>query len=103
MVQNIMLEAIRNVIESIPLALVGFIGPPAFWARAAWASGFLKTYRHGMSGLLSVFAGLLLAASFSYDNAAVPILLVAAGVTMVVMFLTMLWPPKPQPPKRTVR
>lgn len=98
-----MLEAIRNVIDSIPLALVGFIAPPAFWAQAAWASPFLKTYRHGMSGLLSVFAGVLLAASFSYDSPVILILLVAAGLTMVVMFLTMLWPPKPQPPKRTVR
>ncbi len=103
MVQNVMLEGIRNVIDSIPLALFGFIGPPAFWAQAAWASPFLKTYRHGMSGLLSVFAGLLLAASFSYDSAAIPILLVATGVTMVVMFLTMLWPPKSQPPKRMIR
>lgn len=93
-----MLDQLRTVIDGIPLAIVAFSAPPAIWAKAAWASPFLKTYRHGISGLLSLLTGLLMAASIVSDDATFPIFLVGAATVMVAMLAALLWPPERKVP-----
>jgi uncharacterized membrane protein len=89
-----MLDCLRSVIDSIPLDVVAFVGPPAIWAKVAWASPFVKTYRHGVSGLLSLFTGLLMAAALRSDEATWPIYFIAAVVSLFATFFVLLWPGK---------
>jgi hypothetical protein len=103
MVEDAMLDELRNAVDSIPVAIIAFAGPPAIWAKAAWASPFLKTYRHGISGSLALLAGLLMVASLRNDRPVIPILLIGAAIAMAAMFAALLWPPTNRPPKRKVR
>ena len=89
-----MLDQLRSVIDGIPLDVVAFVGPPAIWAKVAWASPFVKTYRHGISGLLSLLTGLLMAVALHSDDAIWPIYFIAAAISMVAMFSVLLWPGK---------
>jgi hypothetical protein len=97
-----MLDQIRSAVDGIPVAIVAFATPPALWAKAAWASPFLRTYRHGISGMLSIIAGALMAASVWGDEATFPIFLIGAAITLAAMFYALLWPPAGRPPKRTI-
>ena len=90
-------------VDSIPVAVIAFAGPPAIWAQVAWASPFLKSYRHGISGTLALLTGLLLAASLRDGRPAVVVLLVGAAIAMAAMMLTLFWPPTVRPAKRKVR
>jgi hypothetical protein len=96
-------EQIRNAFDSIPAAMIAFAGPVAIYTQAAWASPFLKTYRHGISGALAVLSGLFLMASLRDGRPVVVILLIAAAVAMAAMLVTLLWPPTLRPVKRKVR
>jgi hypothetical protein len=66
--------------------------PPLLWVTVAWLSPFLRTYRHRLSGGLSLVAGGLMFASLRMDNSAFPILLSSAGVALTLMFLALYWP-----------
>ena len=87
-----MLDQLGTAIDSIPVAILALLTPPAIWAKAAWASPILKTHRHAISGLLSIFAGLLMCGSLLAHDATFPILLCAAAIAMVAMFGALLWP-----------
>jgi len=87
-----MLDQLRTATDTIPVAILALLTPPLMWAKAAWASPFLKTHRHRISGLLSIFAGLLMCGSLVVDDATFPILLCAAAIAMVSMFGALLWP-----------
>lgn len=72
---------------------IAFFAPPLLWAKAAFASPFLKTYRHQMSGMLSVVAGALMFGSLRVDLPSFPILFCGAGAALLVMFIALLWKP----------
>ncbi len=92
--EGAVLDALRIAIDSIPVAIVAFLVPPALWAKVAWASPYLRTYRHGISALLSCLSGILMAASMLGDDPAFPILLTGAAIAMAAMFASLLWPPR---------
>lgn len=87
-----MLDELRTAIDGIPVTLLALLTPPAIWAKAVWASPFLKTHRHRVSGVLSGFTGLLMCGSMNVDDATFPVLLWAAAVAMIAMFGALLWP-----------
>jgi hypothetical protein len=83
---------------------MAFLAAPAIWAKTVWASPFLKTYRHGVSGLLSLLAGALMVASLhGGDNPVLPVFLVGAAIAVAAMFVTLFWPPAKGSRKRKVR
>ena len=98
-----MLEHVSIAIDSIPVAVVALFGVPALWAKIAWASPYLKTYRHATSGLLSLLAGMLLVASLRGDRPAFPMFLIGAAIATIAMFVAMFWPPPRRSPQRKVR
>jgi hypothetical protein len=91
-VEDAMLDQLHTAIVSIPGAILALLTPPAIWARAAWASPYSKTHRHGVSGSLSILAGLLMGGSLLADDANFPVLLSAAAIALIAMFSTLLWP-----------
>jgi hypothetical protein len=98
-----MLEQVRDAIHSVPGALVVLAAPPALWMKLTWASPYLKTYRHGTSGALSVLAGVLLSASPHVDLPGLPIVFSAGMICLLAMAATMLWPPKGLDDEQKVR
>jgi hypothetical protein len=102
--ESAMLEPLRNAIDGIPGVVVAFLAAPAIWANMVWASPFTKTYRHRLSGLLSLMTGVLMVASLrGGDTPNSPTLLIGAGITFAAMFLTLVWPPTRDTRKRKVR
>ena len=71
--------------------------PPLIWATVAWLSPFLRTYRHRLTGMLSLVAGALMYASVQFDDPAFPILLSLAAGTLTLMFIGLLWRPRASP------
>jgi hypothetical protein len=102
--EDAVLNQLQHAIESIPVAIWAFLAPPALWGKAVYASPFVKTYRHGVSGLLSLLAGALLVATiYGGDNSLYPYSLIGAGVLVLAMFVTLCWPPAKDSHKRKVR
>jgi len=79
------------------------MSPLLIWAIAVYGSPFLRTYRHRLSGGLSLFAGALMFASFRLDDPTFPILLAAAGTALLIMFVALLWPIRHTRTTRKVR
>jgi len=69
---------------------------PLIWAKAVWLSPNVKTYRHRLSAAFSVLAGGLLFASLRLERSAFPILFGAAILAGIVMFVALLWAPRPK-------
>lgn len=68
---------------------LAIIVPSALWAQAVWASPFLRTHRHRLSGILSILAGLLLFAALKMQL----LLLFWIGCAVLgSMLATLLWP-----------
>jgi hypothetical protein len=77
----------------IPSLLVAFLGPPALWGKAVWASPYLKTRRRGLSGLLSIVTGLLSVVAIQGYDPGFRIWLTGAAISMAAMLTALLWPP----------
>jgi hypothetical protein len=88
-----MQEALRVAFAGIPGAILAFVVPPAIWAKAVWASPFVKTHRRGLSGCLSFATGSLLGASVLGHNPWFPVLFGGALITMTATLIALLWPP----------
>ena len=93
LLEAIMLDELRTVIDSVPVSIVAFLGPPVLWAKAAWATPNLKTYRHRISGSFSLLAGVLMATSVLSERHALAAL-VGAAISLTAMIGIMLWPPQ---------
>lgn len=88
-----MLEPLRTVFDAIPNGVFALLAPPAIWANLAWASPFLKTNRHGLSGLVSLIAGLSMLTALEVDPAYFMAPFVFSCLAMLGMLTVMLWPP----------
>jgi hypothetical protein len=77
----------------IPGFILAFLLAPALWAKAVWGSPYLKTYRRGLSGLLSAMTGLLLVVAFQGHDPGFRVWFIAALVSMAAMLIALLWPP----------
>jgi hypothetical protein len=80
------------VLDSIPESILALLAPPAIWANVAWVSPFLKTNRHGLSGLISVVAGLAMFAAFALGPAHFIAPFVFSCIAVLGMLLVMFWP-----------
>jgi hypothetical protein len=74
------------------MAWLALLVPPLIWAKAAWLSPFLRTYRHGLSGALSLLAGGLMFASITLDDPTRPALLGTSAVALTAMLVALLTP-----------
>jgi hypothetical protein len=63
---------------------------PAVWAKAVFASPYLKTRRHGFSAALACVASLLLFVSLRSSRDVFPIGFGAACIVTAAMFATLL-------------
>jgi len=79
---------------------IALIAPPLLWIRYLWDSAPIKTYRHRLSGSLSILAGILMFVAIRLDWLGFRIVFGAGCVVMVAMVLTGLWPPRLEQPKR---
>ena len=86
-----MLEAVRLAIDSIPGALIAFAAPIALWANWAWASPYLRTSRHKITGFLAITSDLLLALAPLFGGHWI-IALSLGGFFFCATFLLMIWP-----------
>lgn len=82
---------------------LAFFTPPLLWFGLVFGSAFLKTYRHRMSGALSVLSGALMFASLRLDAPELPLLLSGAAIAMLAMFVALLWKPAGKEPNRKIR
>jgi hypothetical protein len=67
--------------------------PLLLWVMLTFASPFLKTYRHRLSGMFSGLSGVLMFASLRLDAQEMPLLLCGAAVAVGSMFVALLWSP----------
>ena len=82
---------------------LALVTPPLIWAKAVWVSPFLKTYRHRLSGALSLVVGGMMFAALRLDDPTFPVLLGVSALALVAMFAALFWPPRISDTKRTVR
>ncbi|MBB6228643.1 hypothetical protein FHS79_002833 [Polymorphobacter multimanifer] len=82
---------------------IAFLAPSFLWFNLAFTSPFLTTYRHRLSGMLSVLSGMLMFASLRLDTPEHLLWLSGAAVAMMTMFVALLWKPAGKEPKRKVR
>ena len=76
--------------------------PPLMWARAA-ALPTPKTYRHRLSGILSLVTGGLSFAALRVDGPAFPVVFGLSVLSLVGMITVLFWRPRVVDTKRTVR
>ena len=73
---------------------LALVTPPLIWANAAWVQPFLKTYRHRLSGMLSLAAGGLMFAALRVADPTFHVVLALSGLALAAMFASLLWPPR---------
>ena len=90
-------------LECVRVEWVGFLVPPLLWVNLAFVSPFSTTYRHRLSGMLSVLSGALMFASLRFNAPELPLMLCGAAVAMLAMFVALLRKPERKEPRRRVR
>lgn len=86
-----MFEPLQTAFSAVPNSFFAFLAPPAIWANLAWASPFLKTKRHGLSGFVALIAGFSMFIALKVDTAYFMVPFVFGCLAMLAMLTIMLW------------
>lgn len=73
------------------MAWLALIGPPLIWVKAVWLSPMMRFQRSGLSGSLSLVAGVLMFASIQLNQPYRPILFVGAIMALMAMLISVYW------------